>query len=280
MSCLEWAKFLRSGFGTGCATTGVMGNETMKLMVVSDLDGTLLDHNDYSFDLVLPVLDRMDEAGIPLVVNTSKTRAEWLAMRGELGNFDPYVVENGSAIYDGEKVETFGVSRAEILDVLKSLRAKFKFKGYSDVGVSEIMQWTGLRRQSAERSADRHFSEPLVWQDSPEKEDDFCDLIKERGLRTLRGGRFLHVLGQTDKSKPLQYFRKEKVAIIALGDRPNDLAMLKAADIGVIIKAPGDYVLEAKDMLLSKEIGPRGWAEIMTQILDRLQIPQSRTNNG
>jgi hypothetical protein len=56
--------------------------------------------------------------------------------------------------------------------------------------------------------------------------------------------------------------------------------MLEAADIGVIIKAPGDYVLEAKDMLLSKEIGPRGWAEMMTQILDRLQIPQSTTNNG
>ena len=257
-----------------------MGREAMKLMVVSDLDGTLLDHSDYSFDLVLPVLDRMDEAGIPLVVNTSKTRAEWLAMRGELGNFDPYVVENGSAIYDGERVETFGVSRAEILDFLKSLRAKFKFKGYSDVGVSEIMQWTGLGRQSAERSADRHFSEPLVWQDSPEKEDEFCDAIKEGGFRTLRGGRFLHVLGKTDKSKPLQYFRKEKVAIIALGDRPNDLAMLEAADIGVIIKAPGDYVLEAKDMLLSKEIGPRGWAEMMTQILDRLQIPQSTTNNG
>jgi mannosyl-3-phosphoglycerate phosphatase len=79
-----------------------MGNETMKLMVVSDLDGTLLDHSDYSFDLVLPVLDRMDEAGIPLVVNTSKTRAEWLAIRGELGNFDPYIVENGSAIYARE----------------------------------------------------------------------------------------------------------------------------------------------------------------------------------
>jgi len=256
-----------------------VGDETMKLMVVSDLDGTLLDHENYSFELVLPVLDRMDEAGIPLVVNTSKTRAEWLAMRGELGNFDPYIVENGSAIYDGEKVETFGVSRTEILDFLKSLRAKFKFKGYSDVGVSEIMQWTGLGRLSAERSADRHFSEPLVWQDSPEKEGEFCEFVKERGLRTLRGGRFLHVLGQTDKGKPLQYFRKEKVAIIALGDRANDLAMLEAADIGVVIKAPGDYVLEASDMLRSNEVGPRGWAEMMTQILDRLQIPQSTTNN-
>ena len=280
LSSLLREKFLRSGFGTGCATTVGVGDETMKLMVVSDLDGTLLDHDDYSFDLARPVLDRMNEAGIPLVVNTSKTRAEWLSIRGELGNFDPYIVENGSAIYDGEKVETFGVPRAEILELLKSLRVKFKFKGYSDLGVSEIMQWTGLGRQSAERSADRHFSEPLVWQDSPEKEDEFCELVKERGLRTLRGGRFLHVLGQTDKGKPLEYFRKEKVAIIALGDRPNDLAMLETADIGVIIKAPDNYILEAEDMLRSTETGPRGWAEMMTQILDRLQIPQSTTNNG
>ena len=251
----------------------VVGNETMKLMVVSDLDGSLLDHDDYSFDPVLPVLNRMDEAGIPLVVNTSKTRAEWLAMRGKLGNLEPYIVENGSAIYDGEKVQIFGVPRVEILEVVKPLRAKFKFKGYSDVGVSEIMQWTGLGRQSAERSADRHFSEPLVWEDSSEKEDEFCELVKERGLITLRGGRFLHVQGKTDKGRPLKHFRKEKVAIIALGDRPNDLAMLEIADIGVVIKAPGDYVLEAEDMLRSTETGPRGWAEMMTRILDQLQIP-------
>lgn len=255
-------------------------DETMRLMVVSDLDGSLLDHDDYSFDPVLPVLDRMDEAGIPLIVNTSKTRAEWLALRGELGNLEPFIVENGSAIYDGEEFQTFGVSRVEILESLKSLRSKFKFKGYSDVGVPEIMQWTGLERQSAERSADRHFSEPLVWQDSLEKEEEFCELVKERGLTTLRGGRFLHVLGQTDKGKPLEHLRKENVAIISLGDRPNDLAMLEAADIGVVIKAPGDYILEAVDMLRSTETGPRGWAEMMTQILDQFQIPYSTINNG
>jgi mannosyl-3-phosphoglycerate phosphatase len=78
----------------------------------------------------------------------------------------------------------------------------------------------------------------------------------------------------------LQHLRNDKVAIIALGDRPNDLAMLEAADIGVIIKAPGDYVLEAEDMLRSSETGPRGWAEMMTQILDQLQIPQSTTTQN
>jgi len=257
-----------------------VAGETMKLMVVSDLDGTLLDHDDYSYEAVLPVLDRMDEAAIPLVVNTSKTRAEWLAMRRDFGNVDPYIVENGSAIYDGEKVEVFGVSRADILDFLNPLRSKFKFTGYSDVGIPEIIKWTGLGRQSAERSADRHFSEPLVWQDTPEKEEEFCKMVKASGLMTLRGGRFLHVLGETDKGRPLKYFRDQKVAIIALGDRPNDLAMLEAADIGVVIKAPGDFVLEAEGMLRSTETGPRGWAEMMTQIFDQLQIPQSTTNNG
>jgi len=129
--------------------------------------------------------------------------------------------------------------------------------------------WTGLERVEAFRSADREFSEPLVWQDSAEKEDEFCQLIAQRGLRTLRGGRFLHILGDTDKGKPLDYFAEDGLAIIALGDRPNDLAMLEKADIGVIIAAPSDYVLEApEDLLRSTETGPRGWAEMMTALLD------------
>lgn len=257
-----------------------VAEQTVQLLVVSDLDGTLLDHDDYSFEEVLPVLDRMDEAGISMVVNTSKTRAEWLAMRGDFGNEAPYIVENGSALYDGENVTVFGTPRAKILDVLKPLRAKFKFKGYSDVSATEIMEWTGLGRQSAERSANRHFSEPLVWQDTPEKEEEFCEMLVERGLMTLKGGRFLHVLGQTDKGKPLAHLKKDEAAIIALGDRQNDLAMLKVADIGVVIAAPDGFVLEADDVLRSTETGPRGWAEMMTRILDQLQIPQSQKNTN
>ena len=261
-----------------------MVEQTMKLLVVSDLDGTLLDSDDYSFEAVLPVLDRMDAAGIPLMANTSKTRAEWLAMRGEFGNTQPYVVENGAVLYEGEKETIFGTPRAEILEVLKPLRGLFKFRGYDDASIGEIIEWTGLSRISAERSADRHFSEPLVWQDTEEKQVEFCKMVEERGLRTLHGGRFLHVSGKTDKGTPLAHFRKEDVAIIALGDRPNDLAMLEIADIGVIIASKGDFVLEAEGVLRSTEIGPLGWAEMMTKILDQFQIPHltlpTETNDG
>ena len=245
-----------------------MPEEKKELIVVSDLDGTLLDHHDYSFAEVLPVLDRMDEAGIPLVVNTSKTRAEWLGMRDKFGNANAFIIENGSALYDGDEVTVYGTSRAEILEVLAQVKGDFKFTGYADVELEQIMEWTGLDRISAFRSADREFSEPLVWEDTPEKEDEFCELIQKRGLQTLRGGRFLHILGATDKGKPLAYF-EDDYAIIALGDRPNDLAMLERAEIGVIIASPDGYVLEASDDLLrSTGTGPRGWAEVMNKILD------------
>jgi mannosyl-3-phosphoglycerate phosphatase len=261
-----------------------MAEQTLQLLVVSDLDGTLLDSDDYSFEEVLPVLDRMDLAGIPMMANTSKTRAEWLAMRGDFGNTHPYVVENGAVLYDGEEATIFGTPRAEILEVLKPLRGLFKFRGYDGATMAEILEWTGLSRLSAERSADRHFSEPLVWQDTEEALEQFCKMVEERGLKTLHGGRFLHVSGKTDKGKPLSYFRKKEVAIIALGDRPNDLAMLKVADIGVIIASKDGFVLEAENVLRSTETGPRGWAEVMTKILDQFGIPQlpttTETNHG
>ncbi len=69
-----------------------------KVLVVTDLDGCLLDHHDYSYSEVLPVLERLATFGIPVVANTSKTRGEWLAMRDRVLNVVAFVVENGSAV--------------------------------------------------------------------------------------------------------------------------------------------------------------------------------------
>ena len=46
------------------------------LLVFTDLDGTLLDHETYSFELALPAIDVLKEKNIPLIFCTSKTRAE------------------------------------------------------------------------------------------------------------------------------------------------------------------------------------------------------------
>lgn len=46
------------------------------LIIFSDLDGTLLDHDDYRWQAAGPALDRLKAAQIPLVLNSSKTMPE------------------------------------------------------------------------------------------------------------------------------------------------------------------------------------------------------------
>lgn len=252
-------------------------DSSSKFAVFTDLDGTLLDHHDYSYDVVLPVLQELRALEIPVMANTSKTRAEWLDMRGHFRNDEAFVVENGSAIIfpDGESV-VFGEKREAILEILKSFRSQYKFEGFNDWDVSGVMKATGLDRASAERAAEREYSEPLQWNGSDEDKVKFRDALREAGLHTLEGGRFLHVLGKTDKGKALTYLRERDAQtpfVIALGDGQNDCAMLEAADLGIAIASPTGKRLKfapGNDIIYSKSEGPSGWVETMTPIIEQI----------
>jgi mannosyl-3-phosphoglycerate phosphatase len=253
-----------------------MPEYSRKLVIVTDLDGTLLDHHTYGYEPAKPLLKRLREAGVPVVANTSKTRAEWQQMAEELDNEHAFVVENGSAIYlpSGECV-VFGERREKILEVLKGLRDQYRFEGYADWDIDGIIERTGLDRESAKRSADREFSEPLIWMDEERKKSEFCTQLEAQGLNTLQGGRFLHVLGQTDKGKAVGFLRgrmDDGSTIIALGDGPNDIAMLKAADIGIVIATPTGRLLtfESPNQIIHSTLqGPEGWAEALTPVFEK-----------
>ena len=48
----------------------------MKQVLFTDLDGTLLDLFDYSYDAALPALEFLKKRKIPVIVCTAKTLAE------------------------------------------------------------------------------------------------------------------------------------------------------------------------------------------------------------
>ena len=68
------------------------------LMIFTDLDGTLLD-SSYSYEMALPALKLVSKGNIPLIICSSKTRAEIEVIRKDLGNNHPFVSENGGGIY-------------------------------------------------------------------------------------------------------------------------------------------------------------------------------------
>ena len=78
-----------------------------KHIIFTDLDGTLLDHFTYSFSAASDALKLIKEKGIPLIICTSKTCAEILPIRKRLRNKDPFISENGGAIYMPDRYFSF-----------------------------------------------------------------------------------------------------------------------------------------------------------------------------
>ena len=69
------------------------------LIVFSDLDGTLLDHDSYGYDAAAAALAALRARNIPLILCSSKTAAELVPLRAELGFENcAAIVENGAGI--------------------------------------------------------------------------------------------------------------------------------------------------------------------------------------
>jgi len=49
-------------------------DSAMPCLIFTDLDGTLLNAESYSYQAALPTLARLQQAGIPVIPVTSKTR--------------------------------------------------------------------------------------------------------------------------------------------------------------------------------------------------------------
>ena len=257
-----------------------------KYVIFSDLDGTLLDHNTYSFNAADQALDILRKKDIPLVLCTSKTRKEIEFYRDKLENRCPFISENGGGIFipdsyfskqfeydrkvNGYKVIDLGTSRDELSAALKSIgqEAGIQIKGFSEMDVSEIADLTGLDEDTAKLAMERDHSEPFIIPDGEKYAATIEEKINLKGYRHTRGGRFHHILGDNDKGKAVMIlsniYRLEfsEIKTVALGDSLNDLPMLEAVDVPILVQKPdGSYDPEIKlqNLTLAQGIGPSGW---------------------
>ncbi len=269
-----------------------------RILVFSDLDGSLLDHFTYDFEAALPVVKALEERGIPLILASSKTAPEMLALREALGNRHPFIIENGAAIYiprdyfpgepgepedrGGYLVHELAPPRERWLAELAELREEFpdQFESFHSAGTAGIVEMTGLSEEQALAAATRGYSEPVQWLGTPEAAQRFTQRLRDKGATVVKGGRFLTVTGDCDKGRALLWLRNayrradasRSIEDLAVGDSDNDCAMLEAAKTALLVRSPvHEFPVLDRDsgVLRSEAVAPAGWAEGVSRWLKR-----------
>jgi mannosyl-3-phosphoglycerate phosphatase family protein len=261
-----------------------------KTIIFTDLDGTLLDADNYGYDAALPALAEIAARNIPLVFCSSKTRAEIEVYRERLGNRHPFIVENGGGIFiphgyfsaavagdaiDGYQRITLGTPYAEMRRRFVALREQLHVavRGFSDMSTAEVAKLTGLPPDAAARAMQRDFEEPFVFTGTPD--EHFLHAIEDSGLNWTQG-RIFHIMGQHDKGRAVSILQSlyaaelGAITSIALGDNLNDLPMLNAVDYPVLVmhKDGGfDQRVALPGLLRTTSAGPHGWNDILLQLL-------------
>lgn len=261
------------------------------LVIFSDLDGTLLDHNTHEWDAARAWLTRLTSKQIPLVLCSSKTAAEIIALQKELGlQGQPFIAENGAVIALDESWNDHpdyprllaGARHEEIRLLLGRLRDThgYKFTGISDVDEDTLAEWSGLPPKRVSLAMLQEASETLIWRDSDDRLAAFTTELEQNGLMLIEGGRFWHVLDQQGgKGQAVAWLMKQyraqrgsSLTTLGLGDTPGDAPLLDAVDYAVIVKGYSrNPVILKQDtperVYRSEQHGPAGWSEGLDHFL-------------
>ncbi|MBI1997908.1 MAG: HAD-IIB family hydrolase [Deltaproteobacteria bacterium] len=265
-----------------------------KIVVITDLDGTLLDQNTYSYELSLPAVERLRARGVPLVFCSSKTQSEILLLWRALRLKDPFICENGGAIYFPRRYFEFpvaGLKPKRLFDVIEfgkdvahlrealqqaARSGGFTVKSFGAMTFHEIMFRTGLTMDQAVYARQREYDEPFFIESGDAEK--LMAALREKGLAITKGDRFYHLTGGHGKGeavkKLLDLYRRQCGCLVSvgLGNSANDLAMLCETDIAVLIRNPdrswdSEVIKHLPNVERTDSIGPQGWREVIDKIL-------------
>ena len=258
-----------------------------KYWIVTDLDGTLMDE-DYDIGPAKKTLKMLAELNIPVIPCTSKTASEVRYFRKENALRDPFIVENGAAIYgyyeqnSSEWELILGKSYTELKIILFNIseNVNYHLTPLNDLSKNQIFELTGLSNQGITRALDRQWSVPFL--NPPDEIFEQIKLVCESyNVHVFKGNRMSHLLSNKSHkgeavNKLKLYLKNNDVNIIALGDSQNDLPLLECADISIVVpgkNGPNKYLqngIDKGDFRLANAPHAEGWSNSVENIIKNI----------
>lgn len=268
---------------------------TPNVIIFSDLDGSLLDPKTYSFEPAQSSLSILKSKRIPLILSSSKTRAEIERYRKRLDNHHPFISENGGGIFipenyfsfsfpydqkkEGYLVIELGQFYPHIVKILEKIRneTRLKIKGFSEMTEKELASICGFSEKEARLAKKREYDEPFLLEGGEEEIEIIRKKIEEKGMIYCWGGKFHHLMGKNDKGKAIKIlkalYKKQflNITSIGIGDSPNDLPMFLEVDYPIFLKGERGSLPEGlsfkRNLKVIQGTGPEAWNLAIFDIL-------------
>ena len=277
-----------------------MKNLNKNIIIFSDIDGSFMNHENYSFDELKLFVARISKI-CKIIFVSSKTYEEIIKLKKKLKISFPFIVENGACIFFPKKDLNIKRSKINFIEIgdhigykisrfvskdyklkLNFLKKEFSFKFFSEINIENAKKITNLNSSSLLDSKKRMFTDPIFWQDKENKILDFQSRLKDLKLETSIGGRFIHVSDNFNKGKSVNRFLdiiksscNQNPLTISVGDSHNDLSMLETTDYSCVVKNAKKKNLilkKSKNKYYSKHFAPEGWKESLNYIFKKEKI--------
>jgi mannosyl-3-phosphoglycerate phosphatase family protein len=276
-------------------------------VILTSLEGNLLDPETSSCGAARQALAALERRAIPLILVSSKTRAQLENIRTQLELEHPFIAEEGSIIcvpkhYFPESILdqgwvylppyyvcVLGLPYDQIQNGLQQIRQKLGLGliGYGDWTATELAMALGIAEEEAERAQQREFSEIFSYAGDPSLlQAAFAELAQQFPhywihLHPLKKRALLNhwYFSAHQRHRPpaaqilLECYQKHlgSISSLGLGNALTDASFLRYCSQSLVLPSP-----EAEDLWAMAEKtwkraelgGPEGWNEAVLRWLE------------
>jgi mannosyl-3-phosphoglycerate phosphatase family protein len=268
-------------------------------LIFSDLDGTFLHHQNYSYGKNDLVIEKLKKHNHQIIFNSSKTFSEIKLILKKLKlTMMPFICENGATLYfpktifkkikksqsfeDYWKINLTNKDSLKWYKILKKLKKDFHFELICDLSKKDLLKLTNLK--NIKQMLNREASQLIIWKDSKKNFNELSKIIKINYKGALnQGGRFIQISSPCNKriaTKEICHIYHESFRdkyyqlFIALGDNKNDRDMLNFAKYACVIKNKYSTPIKLnslkKNIFYSQKEAPLGWRESLINLDKKL----------